>query len=140
MTYQLTVRQQPTYLHVIVTGPNIKENVASYLAETLRECAARNCQRVLIEERLTGPRLGILDVFQIASQAGSNGRAGLSAMAYVDVNAEGDSMQFAENVAVNRGLSVSIFPTVSDAEKWLLNLAPSAQPADAGGVADQPVR
>jgi len=33
----------------------------------------------------------------------------------------GDLMKFAETVAVNRGLPVMVFSSVSDAEKWLLN-------------------
>jgi hypothetical protein len=43
-------------------------------------------------------------------------------MAYVDVNAAGTLMKFAENAAVNRGITVRVFATVADAEKWLLEL------------------
>jgi hypothetical protein len=45
----------------------------------------------------------------------------LRAIAYVDVNADGDLMQFAETVAVNRMLPVAVFSNVADAEKWLLD-------------------
>ena len=121
MTYKLTVDQKPTYLHAIVTGRNSRENVVRYLEETLRECIARSCFRVLIEERLDGPRLGTLDVFQIVSEASSKAEGVLKAIAYVDVNAESNMMQFAETVAVNRGVPVVVFSTVADAEKWLLN-------------------
>jgi hypothetical protein len=121
MTYKLTIDQKPTYLHVIVTGMNSRVNVVGYLEETLRECIARRCFRVLIEERLDGPRLGTLDVFQIVSEEGSKARGFLQTIAYVDVNAKGDLMQFAETVAVNRALPVVVFQTVADAEKWLLN-------------------
>jgi len=121
MTYKLTIDQKPAYLHVIVTGQNSSENVMRYLEETLRECMARGCFRVLIEERLDGPRLGTLDVFQIASEESSKAEGLLKAIAYVDVNAEGNLMQFAETVAVNRGLPVVVFSTVADAEKWLLS-------------------
>jgi hypothetical protein len=121
MTYKLTIDQKPTYLHVTVTGRNSRENVMRYLEETLRECTARNCFRVLIEERLDGPRLGTLDVFQIVSEASSKADGILKAIAYVDVNAESNMMQFAETVAVNRGVPVVVFSTVADAEKWLLN-------------------
>lgn len=38
---------------------------------------------------------------------------------YVDVNAEGNLMQFAETVAVNRGIPVKIHPTVESAIAWL---------------------
>jgi hypothetical protein len=43
------------------------------------------------------------------------------AIAYVDVKAEGDLRQFAEIVAVNRALPVTVFSTVAEAEQWLLD-------------------
>jgi hypothetical protein len=121
MTYKLTIDQKPTYLHFIVTGRNSRENVVQYLEEILRECKARSCFRLLIEERLEGPRLGTLAVFQIVTEEGSKASGIVKAVAYVDVNAEGNLMQFAETVAVNRALPVAVFSTVADAEKWLLN-------------------
>lgn len=120
MTYKLTFDQKPAWLHAIATGQNSRENVVQYLEEILRECVTRNCSRVLIEERLEGPRLGMLDVFEIASEGATKNAGRLEAIAYVDVYAEGHLMRFAENVAVNRGLRVVVFPTVADAEKWLL--------------------
>jgi hypothetical protein len=76
---------------------------------------------VLVEERLEGPRLGTMEVFQIVSEGSRNAGGTYTAFAYVDVNAKGDLMQFAETVAVNRGVPVVVFATVADAEKWLLN-------------------
>jgi hypothetical protein len=121
MTYKLTINQKPTYLHATVTGRNSKENVARYLEEIRSECTARSCFSVLIEERLEGPRLGTLDVFQIATDGSRKANWIFEAFAYVDVNAEGNLMHFAETVAVNRGVPVAVFSTVADAEKWLLN-------------------
>lgn len=140
MTYKLTIDQKPTYLHVIVTGRNSRENVVRYLEEILRECTARSCFRVLIEERLDGPRLGTLAVFQIASEGSSKARGVLKVIAYVDVNAEGDLMQFAETVAVNRGLPVVVFSTVADAEKWLMNEDRGGTEPHASADADKPHR
>jgi hypothetical protein len=121
VTYELTIEQKPTYLHAVVTGQNSRENVARYLEEVLRECIACSCLRVLIEERLEGPRLQTIDVFGIASEGPKKAHGMLKAIAYVDVNAEGNLMRFAQTVAVNRGLPVAVFPTVADAEKWLLS-------------------
>ncbi len=121
MSYELTFDQKPTYLHVIVTGRNSREHVARYLEDVLSACVARRCFRVLIEERLEGPRLGTLDVFAIVSEGSRRALGMLRAIAYVDVNAEGDLMQFAETVAVNRAVPVTAFSTVADAEKWLLD-------------------
>ena len=80
----------------------------------------RKCPRILIEEPLDGP-LGTIDVFDMMSK-GSNKLVGkLKAIAFVDVNAEGDVMKFAETVAFNRGLPLMVFSTVGEAEKWLLD-------------------
>jgi hypothetical protein len=119
--FSLEINQKATYLHVVVTGKNSKENVENYLKEILRECVARNCSKVLIEEHLKGPRLGTFDVYSIASRGALQAFGKLKAIAYVDINAEGDLMKFAETIAVNRALPVRVFSTVAEAEKWLLN-------------------
>jgi len=119
MAYKLTISQKRGYLHAVVTGPNTRENVAGYLEEVRAECSARDCFRVLVEEHLEGPRLEAMDVFEIASEGSDRARGKIQALAYVDVNAEGDLMHFAETVAVNRGLPVALFQTVAEAERWL---------------------
>jgi|SRR5208337_5389281 len=119
MSYKLTITQKPQFLHIVVTGLNTKENVARYIEEIRRECTVRDCFRVLIEERLEGPRLSTTDVFQIIAKESTHPRANFTAIAYVDVNAEGDLMKFAETVAVNRGFPVRVFSSVPDAAKWL---------------------
>ena len=120
MSYSLSFTQKPAYLHAVVTGSNTKENVAHYLEEILRECVARRCSRLLIEENLLGPRLGTFDVFQIAAEGSNRAQGRFQAIAFVDVNAEGDLMKFSETVATNRGLPVAVFATIAAAEEWLL--------------------
>ena len=132
MKYQLTLDQKPGYLHAVVTGPNSRENVERYVEDLKRECIGRNCFRVLIEERLEGPRLKMVDVFEIASDGSRRFGGAFEAVAYVDVNRIGDLMQFAETVATNRGLALAVFSTVAEAERWLLdqNRASSEAGAD----------
>jgi hypothetical protein len=120
MSYKLTIIQKPAYLHIVVTGANSKENVARYFSEVRKECAVRNCSRVLIEERLEGPRLPIRDVFDIVAQESRRAKGQFKAIAYVDVHAAGTLMMFAEDVAVSRGVPAKVFSSVSEAEKWLL--------------------
>jgi hypothetical protein len=120
-SYKLTIVERPTYLHAIVTGSNDMATVMGYLGEVQRECAARGYSRLLIEERLDGPRLGTMAVFHIAAEGSARARGHFDAIAYVDVNAEGGRMKFAETVAVNRALPVKVFSTLADAEKWLLD-------------------
>jgi hypothetical protein len=122
MTYQLQITEKPTYLHAVVTGKNTLENVTGYLKELLRECEARQCFNVLIEERLTGRRLETWDVYQIASDQSTLARGFFRSIAFVDVNASGELMKFAETVANNRGVPVRLFATVAEAEDWLAGL------------------
>jgi len=70
MTYTLSIERKPTHLHVVVTGENTRSNVLSYMEDVMRECELTDCWYVLLEERLEGPRLGTMDVFDIASQRG----------------------------------------------------------------------
>ncbi len=67
MSYQLAIEHKPGYLHVTITGENSVQTVSQYMAEVMRECAARRCPRVLVEERLEGPRLGTFEVFSLVS-------------------------------------------------------------------------
>ena len=124
--YNLSYSEKTGYLHVVVTGRNSRENVAMYLADVLKECNKRNYPRVLIEERLHGPRLKLTDVFQIVSDAANSSDRTLKSIAYVDMNAEGDLMKFAETVAFNRSLPAQVFTTLEDAEKWLADRGPAS--------------
>jgi hypothetical protein len=121
MSYELTITQKSTHLHAIVTGKNTRENVAAYLEELQREMTGQSCRRLLIEERLEGPRLRAIDVFNIVSEASNRSQRNFEAIAYVDVFAEGSVMKFAETVAVNRGVSVLVFSSVREAENWLMD-------------------
>ena len=102
-----------------MTGPNTVGNVESYIQELFEACRKSECSRLLVEERLEGPRLNTLEVFKIVSKRAEAFRGNLMSIAYVDLNAEGDLMAFAETVAKNRGSQMKVFPTVAEAEKWL---------------------
>lgn len=117
-----------------MTGQNSAAAVMAYMEQVLRECTARQCFRVLIEEKLEGPRLGTLQVFGLAARGSERFLGALKAMAYVDVNAQGDLMRFAENVAVNRAIPVRVFTSVLAAERWLTD----ARSPGAGKAADTP--
>jgi len=117
--YQLAITEKPTYLHVVVTGRNGRETIARYFDEVMRTSRERNCPRLLIEERLEGPRLGTVDTFALVS-CGSMRYMGLvKSIAYVDAHAVDDIMSFAENVAVNRAFPARVFKDVATAERWL---------------------
>ena len=119
----MTLAEKPGYLHAVVTGKNTLENVVAYMKELHEACVARGFSRVLVEERLTGRRLETWDVYQVAAQGSARGAGRFAAIAYVDVNASGELMKFAETVAVNRGIPIRVFATVEDAEAWIRNQA-----------------
>ena len=68
--------------------------------------------------------MGFFDVFSIVTQGSLKVLGSFKAIAYVDRNAEGALMHFAETLARNRGLPLSVFPTITDAEAWLQQNAP----------------
>jgi hypothetical protein len=121
MAYELKIIEKTGYLHFVITGQNTKDNIVQYVDHINRECTARNYFMILIEERLDGPRLSIMDLFEIIQDITNRARGIFKAIAYVDINAEGDSMKFAEDACVNRALPLAIFPTVREAEEWLVN-------------------
>jgi hypothetical protein len=133
LSYQLKIEPKLTYLHITVTGENSKETATQYVQEVLRESAARGVHRLLIEERLEGPRLPMLDVFEIVADVSKQALGKLKAIGYVDVNAKGETMKFAETVALNRALPLRVFSTVAEAEQWLLSKE-SENPGNSGPI------
>jgi hypothetical protein len=130
MSYQLSFERQPGFLHFRVTGDNRRETVAAYFAEVRRTCEQTKCPNVLIEENLAGPSLAMMDVFEVVAKGSERIWPAIERLAYVDVNPEHNAgaMQFAETVAVNRGVPVRFFSSVRDAEEWLLaEIAASAK-------------
>ena len=118
MSCEVTFDQHPTYIHATVTGTSSRASVEQYIKEVLAECKNQQCSRVLIEERLEGPRLEGMDVFAMASEGSMAALGVFEAVAYVDPEM-GNLKDFAESVAVNRGLPISLFFSVEEAVQWL---------------------
>lgn len=121
-SYILTVEERRGYLHIKVTGECTEENVEGYIRDFLRTCGERGCSAALIEEDLKGCSLETLTIFKIVSERSAEARSQMRRLAYVDLNPEHDvdRLRFAETVAVNRGVNFRLFPTVAEAERWLL--------------------
>lgn len=120
MPYTLSMTEEPGYLHFRVSGSNNRDNVLAYLQEVRANCAQRRCPVALIEENLLGPSLDLGEIFQIAATGSANTAPDVRALAYVDVNPEHPHarMQFAENVAVTRGINVRVFDSIEAAQSW----------------------
>jgi hypothetical protein len=118
MLYEVKFENRRDYIYARVTGENKRDTVVAYLQDVLNECKSRDCFRVLIEERLQGPRLQTMDVFTISSEGSMKVLGIFEAIEYVDEQM-GDMRDFVETVAINRGLPIAAFATVAEAESWL---------------------
>ena len=119
MPSKLSIESKGSYLHATVTGQNGRETVIAYFEELRAACRARDCYRVLIEERLVGPRFSLPELFQLAAEVSANSGATFEVLAYVDVNAESDSVQQIAARVVQPGAAVGVFVTVAEAEQWI---------------------
>lgn len=120
MNYEITFRRNEGYVHAKIVGKNTQETVVQYMQDVRNECESQDCYRVLIEENLTGPRLDTIDIFDMIATGSREMLGVFEALAYVDTNAEtGDMAEFAETVAVNRGIPAAAFTAVEDARNWL---------------------
>jgi hypothetical protein len=120
--YHITFTQKPGFLHATVIGRNTRETVERFHQEALSYCITHHYYRVLLEERLEGPPLETMEIFAIVSRGCALAAGKIKAVAYVDAGANSRMLKFAENVAVNRGIRVRVFPTVAAAEAWLAKL------------------
>ncbi|MDI6742058.1 MAG: hypothetical protein QMD11_04885 [Smithella sp.] len=121
MAYTITVIHKQDYVHFIVEGENTLENTINYLMEIHEESVAKKYKRILIEERLEGPLLGTMDIYDIVSKASQDFFGSFSAIAYVDIQIDSKTINFIENLGVNRSLPLHAFSTVEKAEKWLIS-------------------
>jgi hypothetical protein len=121
MAYAFASELKDGYLHVRVRGPNDAATIRRYIKDTLASALRHSCPNVLVEENLEGAQISMGDVFQIVSDASANAKHDIHRIAFVDTNPKHThaNMKFAETVAVNRGMGMTVFATVADAEKWM---------------------
>jgi hypothetical protein len=117
--YNLDIERRKGYLLFRVTGQNSPETVQSYMRDIVAACKTRECFRILIDEQLDGERLDTLEIFSLASDGAMRALGFFQAIAYVDPRM-GEMAEFAETVAVNRGMPFKSFSTIDAAETWLL--------------------
>ena len=121
MSYTLNVEARAGYLYVSVTGENSVDTVNSYLTEVREACAKHQCFNLLIVENLSGPSLDTFSIYNLVASRSEQAAHIVRRLAYVDINPEHSAkdMEFAEDVAVNRGISVKVCPTIHAAEEWI---------------------
>ena len=121
MSYTLNVEQRSNYLYITVTGDNTVDSVQGYLAEVRDLCLQYKCPNVLLVENLAGPGLDTFHIYDLVSRNSPQTVPLIGRIAFVDINPAHNpkNMEFAEDVAVNRGVTVKVFSTLKEAEEWL---------------------
>ena len=119
MPYTLTIDSKGSYLHAVVRGTNDRETVIAYFTELRAACAKRDCYRVLVEERLDGPRFPPEVLLPLMAEVVAPAGATFEALAYVDVMAVTDNVLRLASQVVQKGAKVGVFDTVAEAEAWL---------------------
>jgi hypothetical protein len=119
--YQLTVEEKPGYAHFRITGTNSPDAVRGYLEDVYQTSLQNKYSAILVEENLQGPSLRLFDIFAIICEGSARNLGQPRRIAYIDVNPAHSraDMAFAETTAVNRGMNMRLFATVSEAEQWL---------------------
>lgn len=118
-SYTLTVEPKGSYLHAVARGPNTRDTVLGYFRELRDACRTRDCYRVLIEERLDGPRFPPDALQALMAEVVAWAGATFEVVAYVDVHAEDDTIRRLAGQVVEPGMTIGIFATVAEAERWI---------------------
>ena len=131
MTYSFIVEVKPTYLHAKGQGEMTEINARQLLIDAYQACVEHNMDRLLVEMCFTGKSLSFGSVYSVIADRSRDGSM-LKSIAYVDNNSAhaGDIAEFAETVAVNRGVNVRLFESVAAAERWLHDEAAKSSSRD----------
>ncbi len=117
--HTLAVESKGSFLHCVVRGENGRETVLAYFHEIKEACRIRDCYRVLVEERLDGPRLPPQALLQLMAEVAAMAGATFEMLAYVDVHAASDTIARLAGQVIQPGAAVGVFATVAEAERWL---------------------
>ena len=121
--YRIAFEVRAGYLYASVTGANAVETIRRYGADVRAACMRSGLTRVLLVVNLSGPGLGMLEVYKAVAES-SDATVGMDLRAaYVDLNPDhgAENMHLAESVAATRGIPVRTFRDVALAEAWLLD-------------------
>jgi hypothetical protein len=120
VAYSFIVEAKPTYLHARGYGEQTETNTRQFAIDAYQACLQHNMGSLLFEMCFTGKALSVATIYSIVMDRTHDGST-LKSVAYVDNNPAhaGEIAEFAETVAINRGVNVRLFESVAAAERWL---------------------
>ena len=83
MPYQLTIEEQPRYLHAKAAGTHSAENVLRFLEDAYAACVERGRSAVLLEMGFSGPSLDAGGIFKVIMERSADATK-LGKIGYVD--------------------------------------------------------
>lgn len=119
--YELHFESKAGYLHACVRGTStrLKESLERW-QQIAAQCNQRGFCKVLIEEDLKG-QITFAELHGFAERLPKLGFTQIK-VAFIDRYLDQHTAnQFAETVAINRGIDVKIFLDLTEAEQWLLS-------------------
>ena len=121
MSYTVTVRKEPDYLHVEAAGIRSRDTVLSLARDCIAACKENGHRRLLVDvQRMTG-RLPTIEIYELATKDFPRLRQNLALrLVIIDRDDNRDRAQFLEDVAVNQGVDLRVFSNTERALEWLL--------------------
>jgi hypothetical protein len=122
MSIELTIQEEPHFLHVKCSGEFEPAVFVNACKEALSFASEKKIAAILIDgTRLTGERITTMDRFKIGEEFAKlqHSLPFVARVAVVGNEPLVDPNRFGETVAVNRGASGKVFTDMEEATRWL---------------------
>lgn len=119
MSIRLQIEEMPGYLVARFVGAGAAEEAWQQFDSIAVRCKRANNNKLLIDTTGTQTRVSLVDTYCLGERFQIFARHGLQ-VAVVTTPEQIDQERFAELVARNRGVNITVFTDVRAAEKWLL--------------------
>lgn len=116
MPEELRIDKDRRTVEVRSYGIVSREDIAASIAAVQDIAAAEGISNVLVDATEQESMPSIVDIYELFS----NHPGGLRVAVVGTKQPTAGDIQFAETVAVNRGIRIKVFPSRADTEKWLL--------------------
>ena len=120
MSYELSYKHEPNYLHVQVTGIRTIENIIAMLKDYHAVSDKHGYSKVVLDVRGMTGKLGVFNAYKLGKKNVQEfSQPGQLKVSIIDLEENRELSEFMENVVVNAGFNVRIFSDVDEAMEWL---------------------
>lgn len=120
MQFNLSLDHDQQLVRLTETGEWSGDECLQAMREVEQRLEQHGWRRVLVDHRNLQLRLGTIEIHDRPGDLIDAGFNPSASIAYVFSQDQEENYRFFEDVAVIRGMSVKVFPTIADAEHWLL--------------------